>query len=439
MSDIPSDILRYVDVSSVDDSEFTAQERAILDKINQRVAAAESLPEIIRFLLHSTRAISPCDRIGLAFFEEDGRRVVSYHSQALYEPLHLKPGYTEDMQGSSLQTVLERGVPRIINDLEAYLERRPDSRSSRLLMREGVRSSMTCPLRVDDRIVGLWFRSSRRPRAYDDHQVMLHQAVAGRLSQAIEKVYRIEQLTAANQAYTEMLGFVSHELKSPVAAIVSNARLLEKGYLGELEDKQSDMIGRMIGKGEYLLGLIGEYLDLARIESGEMTADVRENVDFIREVVDPAVQIVESEIESKAMKLLRVGCDSPVTVTCDPDLLKIVLVNLLGNAVKYGNEGGEIRLTVEHDGKHLHVSVWNEGPGFPREQRARLFRRFSRLDTPELKQQKGTGVGLYTCWRIIQAHHGRIDAKSEHGQWADFSFEIPQPVPSGQQSDAGSS
>jgi signal transduction histidine kinase len=117
-------------------------------------------------------------------------------------------------------------------------------------------------------------------------------------------------------------------------------------------------------------------------------------------------------------------------IECDPGLLNIVMANLLGNAVKYGNEEGQIRLRVTQPEGKLAVSVWNAGPGFPRSERSKLFKKFSRLQTRELMARKGTGVGLYTCWRIIQAHGGRIWADSEPGAWAEFCFEIPQPLPS---------
>ena len=74
------------------------------------------------------------------------------------------------------------------------------------------------------------------------------------------------------------------------------------------------------------------------------------------------------------------------------------------------------------------VSVWNEGPGFPPESRGELFRKFSRLQTPETRDRTGTGVGLYTAWRIVHLHGGRMEAASQEGAWAEFSLEIPQPL-----------
>jgi signal transduction histidine kinase len=409
-------------------SELSSAELSLLDEVNQKIAARESLEQTINFLFEATARAGPSDRISLAFVQDDAR-VVSYYTVAAYEPVLLKKGYAEDLSGSSLQAVIARGTPRIIYDLEQYAQERPHSRSTRLLLREGVRSSMTCPLTVEGRHVGLLFRSARVPRAYDRRQVALHAAVAERLGQAVEKAYLIEQLRAANRAYSEMLGFVSHELKAPVAAIMQNAQLLLEGYLGELTAEQRARIKRMVAKGNYLLGLVNEYLDLARLEGSGSEAKPQSDVNFVADVLEPAVDIVTPQSEARGVRLSRHLPADGALVQLDPQLLRIVLVNLLSNAVKYGNEGGEARVTVARDPDALRVAVWNEGPGFPPSERDRLFRKFSRLQVPELLQRKGTGVGLYTCWRVIQMHHGRIEADSEEGRWAEFRFTIPQPLP----------
>jgi K+-sensing histidine kinase KdpD len=121
----------------------------------------------------------------------------------------------------------------------------------------------------------------------------------------------------------------------------------------------------------------------------------------------------------------NIACDLPV-VKCDPELMKIVLTNFLSNAVKYSNKGAVIQLNIISDAGRIRVSVWNEGPGFPESEKIRLFKRFSILQTPELSERKGHGVGLYVTWKIILLHGGRIWADSKHGEWAEFTFEIPQ-------------
>jgi signal transduction histidine kinase len=407
---------------------FTQAERAILDTVNQKVAGEASLDDLLDFLFDNIPELYPCDRIGLAFVEDEERRIVSQKAKALYEPMLLVHGYAEDLSRSSLRRVIENNCSRIIYDLPRYLEENPRSHSTQLLVREGVQSSLTCPLTVNDRKFGVIFLSSREPRAYTPYHVQLWMAIAERLAQAVEKDWRIEQLQAANQAYLEMLAFVSHELKNPIASMMTDARVLADGYLGDLQPKQAQKLERLIGKGSHLLELIRVYLDLARMEGGDLVLRPRLSA-FIEEVVDPAVDLVQPQLQARHMVLERLYPDGPEPIQCDPDLLQIVLVNLLGNAVKYGQEGGRIRLTVERLVDELRVTVWNQGPGFPPEERARLFRKFSRLHAPELRERKGSGVGLYTTWRIVNMHKGHIDARSDYGKWAEFTVEIPQPIP----------
>ncbi|MCP4644104.1 MAG: HAMP domain-containing histidine kinase [bacterium] len=161
-------------------------------------------------------------------------------------------------------------------------------------------------------------------------------------------------------------------------------------------------------------------------------------VDFLADVLEPCLDLVQAAVQEKEVTVDQDLPEGPMPVDCDPALLQVVLVNLLGNAVKYGNVSGKVKVSVNTDESGLRVSVWNEGPGFPESQRSKLFRRFSRIQSPELMQRKGTGVGLYTTWRIVQLHGGKIGAKSEQGSWAEFFFEIPQPLKKDAEDDQGS-
>jgi signal transduction histidine kinase len=175
------------------------------------------------------------------------------------------------------------------------------------------------------------------------------------------------------------------------------------------------------------LGLVRDYLDLARLEQGHLQVRPRKGVDLLEQVVLPALEIIQPQMDEKGMTLRRkfpAGC---MEVECDPALMGIVFINLLGNAVKYGNEGGTIELSVESS-PPLHARVTNEGPGFQEHERNLLFRKFSRIPAPALASRKGSGVGLYTTWWIVNHHGGKIWADSEPGHWARFTFEIPQPL-----------
>ncbi len=420
--------LQYVNPTDLGESfsGFTAREEAALRNLNQRVAAGKNLEEVLNFLFEETQDIMPCDRIGVSFLEEDGRRIVAHWARAKYEPLLLSKGYSADMEGSSLQRVLDEGTPRIINDLEAYLLSHPNSPSTKLLLREGVRSSLTCPLMVDGRAIGFAFRSSQKPNAYTEKEVALHQAIHERLSQAVEKAWRIQQLEEANKAYMEMLGFVSHELKSPFAAIITQSKMLQEGLWGDLQPKQQEIVGKLITRAEYLLNLTREYLDLARFEGGQAQPRFTQGMDFWNDLVVPALEVVQPQLTEAGTKLELPDVPGPISLDADATMMKVVLVNLLGNAVKYGAPQGQIKVRMTVTDQRLRFSVWNEGPGFPESMKGYLFRRFSRLPKRELITRKGSGVGLYVTWQIVQMHGGRIWADSKEGEWAEFFFDMPR-------------
>lgn len=422
--------LRYVPPSGAGIA-FSLEEDSILERVNRKVAAAASLDELLEFLLTATAPISPCDRIAVAFVDESRHRLVSHGVRARYAPLRLKEGFAQDLAGSSLQAVIEEGTPRIIDDLEAYLAAHPASVSTRLLVEEGVRSSLTCPLSVDNRRVGVLFRSSRRAGAYDERQVRLHEAVAERLAQAVEKAYRIEQLAASNRAYLELLGFVSHEIKGPLAGMLLEGHILTDGYVGELTPPQKERVLRIIRTGEYLAGLTREYLDLARIEGGTLELRSRDDVRFATGILDPALELAGAAVRQADMRVTRDVQPPDLKLACDPNLMLVVLANLIENAAKYGRPGGEIRVQARGVGTAVVVTVWNEGVGFTDADRSRLFRKFSRLDRPEFARIKGTGVGLYSAWRIVALHRGRIQADSKFGEWAEFRVELPQVAAAG--------
>ena len=405
-------------------SELSPREVEVLDLVNRKVAAGRSLEEVLEFLFRATRDVCPCDRLGVAFLEEEGQRVVARKAVADYEPLLLGAGWGEDLAATSLGPVLGSEAPRVLDDLPAYLAARPESRSTRLLVEEGVRSSLTARLEVEGRVFGFLFRSARRSRAYDARQAFLHLAVSERLAQAVEKAWLLDRLAEANAGYLEMLGFVSHELQAPLASLVMDGETVLGGYAGSVDEAARAAVERMVRKAAYLNRLVREYLDLARVEQHDLAVR-RVPCDFVADVVEPALDVVRALLEERSGRLVRELPSGPLPVSLDPELMTVVLVNLLGNAAKYGREAGEVRLSARREGDSLRVAVRNEGPGFRPEERSRLFRRFSRLPDPELADRPGSGVGLYTCRRIVALHGGRIDADSEPGRWAEFRFEVP--------------
>ncbi|MBN2050299.1 MAG: GAF domain-containing sensor histidine kinase [Spirochaetales bacterium] len=424
-------VLYYNDPPSPDyPGSFSPVEKNILEHLDRRMPDIDTLEGLLEFLLSAGQELSPADRLSLVFLEEDGLRAVSRVVKTRYPEVFLQEGYTQDIREGSLPEVIEKGYPRVISDLAVYARLHPESVSSDLLVQEGLRSSMTCPLYTDDgKMVALFFRNSLRSRVYDEHQVNLHLAMAERLRQTVQKVYRIEELEKANRHYTEMLTFVSHELKSPLGSIVMDTNLILQGYLGDLSEKQKEKLTVITGKAEYLLGMIEDYLNLGRLENKELRMDIRKDVDFLSTVLEPALQAAASQAEEMDIRIERDYDLREALLSCDPGLMRIVMANLLSNGIKYGRTGGLLRVTLEATADRLTVRVYNTGPGFPASEKSRLFQKFSRLQTRELMSRKGTGVGLYTVWKIIKLHHGTVEASSEEHQWAEFRFSIPRKSP----------
>lgn len=148
--------------------DLSAHEKALLDLVNLRAVSAPTLEALLAALFDDVAPVFGSDRIGLAFLDEAGEHLTAANVVANYRPLRLKVGYPAPLAGSSLAAVIERGVPRVIGDLEQYAAENPGSASSRLAVAEGVRSSMTCPLSVDGRVVGVMFLSSQRKWAFGE-------------------------------------------------------------------------------------------------------------------------------------------------------------------------------------------------------------------------------------------------------------------------------
>ena len=233
-----------------------------------------------------------------------------------------------------------------------------------------------------------------------------------------------DQLAQANRNYMETLGFVTHELKSPLAAMQSMIDLLVKGYVGEIPESAQGPLVRIKRNCEELQDMVKNYLDLSRAERGELAA-AKSDIDLHEEVLRPAVDQAQPLFDSRTMGL-EVETPETLPVHADPELLRIVFANFLSNAAKYGREEGLARLEAAVENGEVRVSVWNEGPGFTPEEGAQLFGKFVRLQNENTSGKRGSGLGLFLCRHIAELHGGRVWAESEPGEWARFNLSFPQ-------------
>ena len=406
---------------------FSAAELRTLAQINQKVAAAPTLEQLVEFLFDNGRGVFPCDRIALAFFEEQGRRLVAHHVVANYQPLRLGRGYTESLSGSSLERVLRDGVPRIINDLPRYFAEHPQSSSSGLLVAEGVHSSMTCPLVLEGRVIAVLFRSSRRPESYSEGDARKQRAISERLAQVIHKVRRIELLGRSEMAYLRVLDFVGAEIPDTVTSMLATIEALQGE--GEVVPERQAELDALLAQGRHLLRQLNDFHELRRIDREELALDALDAVDLAAAVLTPALALARPQLDACDMSVELQLPQEPQTVSCDPQLLTRVVLNLLSNAARYGLVGGSVQLSLEQAPESFTIRVHNEGVGFTEERRQRLFRRFDRLDPTGAGKGSRAGIGLYIAWQLVVLHGGQLKASSDPGQWAEFSLTIPQPLP----------
>jgi len=231
------------------------------------------------------------------------------------------------------------------------------------------------------------------------------------------------QLERANKNYMSTLGFVTHELKSPLAAMQGLIDVLLGGLVAGVPEKARSVLVRIKRNCEELQDMVKNYLDLARAERGELVATMTE-VEVRQAVLEPAIEQAKPLFESRQIAL-EVAAPERIPATADGELLRIALANLLSNAAKYGREGGRARLAVTREGGEVRVAVWNEGAGFTREEGAKLFRKFTRLSNATTTGKRGSGLGLFLCQQILTLHGGRVWADSAPGEWAEFGFAFP--------------
>ncbi|MGC8865464.1 MAG: ATP-binding protein [Bacteroidales bacterium] len=392
--------------------------------MRQKLLACRTVEEAFETVWEGTEGIIPRDRIGLSFLSADGETLTAAYHKATYHPVRLDNTYSAGLNTSTLRHLLEDNSIRIINDLGTYLRFHPRSSSTRLLIEEGVRSNLTLPLRVENRNVGFLFFSSRQPSAFTSGHACVLREILDLIAAFIEKAWMIDQLSKTRNDYLQMLGFVAHELKAPLSTLTTMGHMYLEGYMGTVDEAGKDTVSKMLKLSDYMIRMIQNYLGLSQLETGEMRFKPQPHVHFRSDILDFVIQNLDARIKKSGTRIIIEG-PADLTLEADPDLLRIVFTNLIDNAIKYGLENGEVNIKYFIENQTLQFFIRNQGVGFTPEQASSLFKRFSRLRQKGLEDRKGTGLGLYLTWWIIQKHKGHISAYSEPGQWAEFRVELP--------------
>lgn len=248
----------------------------------------------------------------------------------------------------------------------------------------------------------------------------------GHLQEANDKLERAnESLKATNRSYMETLGFVSHELKTPIATMMNYVFLLKEEKLGPLTEKQQKAIKNIDSNVKHVVEMIRHYLNLSRIENGVLQP-VKTKVALRADLLDQMLENFDAEFVAKKI-IIENQLPEEVYLHCDMNMAREVFENLISNAIKYGREQGKLRISSSTASPDLiEFVVANEGDGIPPEKIGTIFQKFSRLeDQQATRRQKGTGLGLFITKHIVEAHGGKIEVRSEVNQWTEFRFTLP--------------
>jgi signal transduction histidine kinase len=233
------------------------------------------------------------------------------------------------------------------------------------------------------------------------------------------------QLEVASQHKSQFLANMSHELRTPLNAILGYTELILDNIYGEVPDKARVTLERIQNNGRHLLGLINDVLDLSKIEAGQLSLSLTDY--SIKDVVHNVYGAVESLATAKNLALkVELPTDLP-PARGDERRLTQVLLNLVGNAIKFTDTGGVAIKTSTADGT-LTVAVHDTGPGISEADQGKIFEEFQQADSSSTKQKGGTGLGLAIAKRIIEMHGGRLWVESELGHGSTFSFTVPVKV-----------
>ncbi|MBN1309983.1 MAG: HAMP domain-containing histidine kinase [Anaerolineae bacterium] len=414
--------------------ESRRRERQQIDSITQSINAGLLLDDVLEKVYGSFHELIPYNRIGFSLIE-DGDTVRAHWAKTDQPDLQLGRDYAASLAGSSLQTIIETGRPRIIDDLVRYLEHKPTSESTRLIVEEGIRSSLTCPLIANGNPVGFMFFSSIRPYAYTDVHVDTFQKIAAQLSIIVEKGQLVselaerqkaieqqnETLRSLNEIKDKFLGIAAHDLRSPLSNIQLAAAMLSKSPVELDEDERKFLVGDIDRQTRYMLTLIDDLLDVSQIESGYLELHMEQF--SLSQFLGDAVHRHANLAISKNMQVHL--SEVPDSAICaDPLRLRQVIDNLLSNAVKYSQPGSSITVWAEEKKAEWKISVQDEGPGIRPEDKERLFKYFGRLSTRPTGGEKSTGLGLAISRRIVEAHNGQIGVESEPGKGSTFWFTV---------------
>jgi signal transduction histidine kinase len=331
--------------------------------------------------------------------------------------------HAEISEAVGLET--ETHQPRQVADLRDL----PSTPVNDTILRAGYRARLLVPLMRSRDVVGALVVRRKEPGEFPQAVVSLMQTFAEQSAIALENArlfneiaQKSRELEIASQHKSQFVANMSHELRTPLAAILGYAELIQEGFYGPLPEKSMDALTRIRSNGKHLLGLINSVLDIAKVEAGQFSLNLADYA--LDDLVETVRVATESLAETKKLSLKTDVARQLPAGFGDEQRLAQVLLNLVGNAIKF-TDSGEVRITAKAVDGHFAVGVTDTGPGIPLEEQQRVFEQFHQVDNSNTKTKGGTGLGLAIAKQIVEMHGGRIWVESTLGKGTTFQMELP--------------
>jgi signal transduction histidine kinase/HAMP domain-containing protein len=319
------------------------------------------------------------------------------------------------------------GKPVQVPDIQAE----PEYPFRDILEREGYRAVLSVPMRRDGRVIGTVAVLRKTPGAFSESHINLLTTFANQTTIAIENARLYRDVTAkgrmleeANRHKSQFLANMSHELRTPMNAIIGFSEVLLDPALQVSDEERSQFLADILGSGKHLLNLINEVLDLSKIEAGRMELNIQPA--DLGDVLEAVQGTMRPLADKKAIELAIENDGGIGSFPMDAARIKQVLLNLVGNAIKFTPQGGKVWVRAAAEVGAVRLEVGDTGPGIPAEDHERIFLEFQQAQTTRgADKPEGTGLGLALAKRFVEMHGGRIWVESEVGRGSTFAFSLP--------------
>ena len=424
-------------VSRLDEQRATAEQRAeeaealrdelgrradLLDAANRCARALSSsldLDEAVNAFIRELRGLVPFDRMAIVLAEDGMARIIATVGEQADDAI--SAGAEFDPENSLISDVVARGQTVYRRDMSHPLYVEED-----MLLALGLRSRVAAPLLAGARTIGLISLSRSEPDAFQEHEIELT-GLLGRLAasavqniRAYESERRtVEELRRLSALRADFVSLVSHELRSPMAAVIGAARTLQARWRELRADQRESFLALIGDETTRLAALIGDVLDTSRIDAGTFSFRFSD-VDVAALVRDMVATAAYGQDE---VPIVVEATPEIAVVRGDPERLRQIFGNLIDNAVKYSPIGGPVEVRVSQSNGEVAVSVRDRGPGIKAADQRVIFEKFGRVAAGNSKP--GSGLGLYIARSIAETHGGTIAVSSAPGRGATFTVTLP--------------